>query len=410
MTCDKKKVVFIGPFGLEPKGTMSVRALPMAKALAARGHSVTVLIPPWDDPDRSGQSWVEEGVTVVNVSLPPRLPVLFHLGLTGSLVRRALALQPDVIHFFKPKAYAGLAHLALWWLKRLKALPVRLVVDADDWEQAWNEVMPYSSQKKGFFAWQEKWGLTHADSITVASRTLERLVIAQTQERQPHVFYVPNGYYAPSNGVCYPAPERHAARIAAVRQRWQLDDAPVILLYSRFMEFRLARITSLVGEVAARLPQVRWLFVGSGLQREEERLAVELDRAGLKGYVRFTGWIPADQLPDYFAAATVAIHPYDDTLINRAKCSVKLIDLLSASLPVVADGIGQNNEYIQNSLSGVLVPPEDDAAFAEALIALLQEPHRRRQLGQNAARHIQENFAWPALSQAVERAYNVTQA
>jgi hypothetical protein len=41
-------IVMIGPFGLQPKATMSFRALLMAKALVARGHSATLLIPPWD--------------------------------------------------------------------------------------------------------------------------------------------------------------------------------------------------------------------------------------------------------------------------------------------------------------------------------------------------------------------------
>jgi hypothetical protein len=134
-------IVMIGPFGLQPKATLSFRALPMAKALVARGHSVTVLIPPWDHPADAGREWVEDGVRVVNVPLPRQVPLLFHVLLTRRLVTRALALRPDVIHCFKPKAYAGLAHLILWWLRRLrftKTLPptVRLVVDEDDWEQA----------------------------------------------------------------------------------------------------------------------------------------------------------------------------------------------------------------------------------------------------------------------------------
>ena len=146
-------IVFIGPFGLRPKATMSIRAVPLAKALATRGHTVTVLIPPWDDPERSGQSWEEAGVRIVNVALPRkvfRLPLLFHILLTRTLVAQTLALQPDVIHCFKPKAYAGLAHLVLWWLRRLTNLSVRLVVDTDDWEQGWNAVLPYSALQKNF--------------------------------------------------------------------------------------------------------------------------------------------------------------------------------------------------------------------------------------------------------------------
>ena len=187
------KIVFVGPFGLQPKGTMSVRALPLARALVAWGHSVTMLIPPWDDPDRAGQVWEDGGVRVVNIALPPRLPLLFHILLARTLVAQALAIKPEVIHFFKPKAYAGLSHLVLWWLRRLSSLSLRLVVDADDWELAWNELSPYSASQKKLFAWQEKWGLRHADAITVASRALEKLVIAQRGSDSSRVFYLPNG-------------------------------------------------------------------------------------------------------------------------------------------------------------------------------------------------------------------------
>jgi len=101
----------------------------------------------------------------------------------------------------------------------------------------------------------------------------------------------------------------------------------------------------------------------------------------------------------------VAVHPYDNTLLNRTKCSVKLIDLLAAGVPVVADAVGQNCEYIQPGVSGMLIPAEDDEAFAQAVVTLLQEPETRRKMGQAAAELIQENFAWSGLIHTVERAY-----
>lgn len=382
---------------------MSTRALFLAKSLAGRGHQVTVLIPPWDDPERSGKSWEEDGVRIINVALPPDLPLLFHLGLTWSLVAQALALQPDVIHFFKPKAYAGLAHLFVWWRRRLGGRAVRLIVDSDDWEQAWNDLLPYSPLHKKVFTWQERWGWRHADAITVASRALAALVAGQRLEEPPAICYLPNGYWPARNRVTAGEPVLTAE---IVRLKWQLGQAPVILLYSRLVEFRLERIVALVYYVAERLPQARWLVVGQGFQGEEKRLAAQLAQAGLaEPYVRFTGWLPLAQLPAYFQAATVAIFPYDDTAMNRTKCSVKLIDLLAAGLPVVADAVGQNNEYIQPDQSGVLVPAEDDVAFGAALVELLQDPERQQRLGQAAAQRMQEQFNWPHLAEFVERIY-----
>lgn len=386
---------------------MSMRALPLAQALTRRGHQVTMLIPPWDDPTRAGQSWAEDGVPIVNVALPPRLPLLFHILLTRTLVAQALALKPEIIHFFKPKAYAGLSHLALWWLRRLGGSSWCLVVDEDDWEQAWNEISPYSAGQKKFFTWQEKWGLRHADAVTVASRALEKLVIAQRGGDSAGVFYVPNGCRPQATADRRPptATEFPSPSTEAIRHRWQLGAASLILLYSRFLEFRLERIVRQVREVAAQLPQARWLIIGQGLQGEEKRLEALLAGAGLTEQVRFTGWLPVEELPAYFQAADVAIYPYDNTLINRTKCSVKLIDLLAAGLPVVADAIGQNVEYIQDGQSGLLTPPEDDAAMAAAVISLLRAPEQRQKLGQAARQHLEENFNWPYLAQIVEKAY-----
>jgi len=389
-------IVFIGPFGLQPKGTMSARALPLAKALVAQGHRLTLLIPPWDDPARAGQSWVEEGVQVVNVALPRglgRLPLLFHIILTYVLVVRALALQPEVIHFFKPKAYAGLAHLGLWGLRHLKRLSARLVVDADDWEQAWNEVSPYSPAQKWFFAWQERWGLRHADAVTAASRAIEQLVTTSLEVSPERIFYVPNGWSESSQAMGISLPEKGTR------------DTPTLLLYSRFWEFRLERIVTLVKFVAERIPPARWLLVGQGLRGEEKILEAKLTAAGLSQYAHFTGWLPIDRLPACFKAADVAVYPFDNTLINRTKCSVKLIELLAAGLPVVADAVGQNGAYIQSGISGILTPAEDDAALGEALVRLLQQPNLRQKLGQAAAHTIQTKFNWSILCQVCEQAY-----
>ena len=82
-----------------------------------------------------------------------------------------------------------------------------------------------------------------------------------------------------------------------------------------------------------------------------------------------------------------------------------MIDFLSAGLPVVADAVGQNREYIQDGVSGILTPAEDDEAFARAVVRLLQEPESRQRLGRAASHRIRENYAWSRLIGPVEEAY-----
>src|SRR5206468_9087352 len=92
------RIAFLAPFGLQPKGTVSARMLPLAHALAGRGHMVRVVIPPWDDPSAwaggsavslaGGESGVA-GVHVVTLRMPRKAP--YCLGLTFGLVRSALS-------------------------------------------------------------------------------------------------------------------------------------------------------------------------------------------------------------------------------------------------------------------------------------------------------------------------------
>ena len=116
------------------------------------------------------------------------------------------------------------------------------------------------------------------------------------------------------------------------------------------------------------------------------------------------GWVAEDELGSYFACADVAVYPYADTLVNRAKCSVKLAELLSAGVPVVADRVGQNLEYIDDGVSGLL-PRDGEAAFAEAVVRMLRDGSLRQRLGQAARERMRRDFAWPRLAGIAERAY-----
>ena len=381
------QVVMVGPFGLRPRGTMVVRALPMARSLARRGHRVVLLLPPWQNPEDAGRRWEEDGVVVENIPLPSLPAPLFHLTTAFRLARRALALRPDVVHLFKPKAYSGLVHwlLSHWPLSRRP----RLVVDTDDWEGpgGWNDLAPYTPAQRLFFAHQERWGLTHADGVTVASRTLESLVWAMGVP-PARVFYVPNGV---------PDPDLRAMP----------SSEPVLLLYTRFFEFPVGRVIDLVRRVRERVPTVRLLVVGKGLFGEEDDLLRESRRVGLGDAVEYVGWVEPQRLGAVFSRAALAVYPFDDTLVNRAKCPVKLLDLLAAGMPVVAEAVGEIREVIRHGETGWLVEPGDTEGFAQAVVRLLEGPALRRRIGEAAAQDVRRRRSWDHLVERVEQAYRV---
>ena len=385
------RIAMLGPFGLHPKQTMRSRALGLARPLVARGHTVRLLMPPWETPDEANRSWVEDGVELRYVPLRGGVP-----GIARALVRETLAWRPDVVHAFKPKAYSGLAAEWLWRFHRHR---LRLVVDTDDWEGAggWNDLAPYGPLQKRFFARQERYGLTHAHAVTVASRTLESLVWSLGVARE-RVTYLPNG---PGISLREVTPDERAA----ARARLGLGGRPTVLVYSRLFEFDTARLAAVLAGVRDAVPDVAVLLVGAGLyDADSARFREQLAAAGLLAAVVDVGWVALAELPATLAAADVGLYLMDDTLLNRAKCPVKLADMLAAGVPVVAEGVGQVTEYVRQGQTGVVCESGAVAELVEATVGWLREAGEQGR--REAARaSVAERFGWGQLAGTVENIY-----
>lgn len=402
------KIAFIAPFGLLTKGTAGARILPLAQSLAERGHRVRVIVPPWDDPPGSAnlsltKPRLEQNGDIEILTLPLRPPPLV-ASLPVRMAWAALEFQADIIHVFKPKAYSGLAALLL----ALRGRP--FVLDTDDWEGpgGWNDRNPYSAIQKRLFAWQERDLPRRASAVTVASRTLESQMWGFGVKPE-QVCYLPNGVshqkYTNWNG---PQVEESAAKW---RKQLDLADKTVLLAYTRFAEFKPERLLSLLRNILAHLPQeeaakVRLLVIGGGFFKEEQDFKDKAAPYGVAEKLVITGQVEWEDLPGLLRVGDLALYPFDDNLINRARCSVKFLELMLAERPVVAEAVGELREYLQGNTGGRIVPPDDEVAFTAATLALLQKSQaQRREIGQQGAAHLWQAYNWTKLSERVEKLY-----
>jgi glycosyltransferase involved in cell wall biosynthesis len=379
----------VGPFGFHPNKTMRSRALRLARPLVERGHDVKIFMPPWQTPAEAGWEWEDGGVALRYIHLDGG-----YLGITSRLIRETLGWKPDIVHAFKPKAYSGLTS---WWLWTFRRRRIKLVTDTDDWEGAggWNDIADYTPLQKRFFAWQERWGLSHCHALTVASLELQNLAWAHGLPKEK-VFYLPNG----------PGIAADVDGESSKRAELDLMDRPVILLYSRLFEFDTERLVSILARVVAARPDVAVLTVGMSLFESNAAVFQKaLTSANLTDAVFDVGWVDEKELPGYLTAADVGIYLMDDTLLNRTKCPVKLADMLSLGIPVVAEAIGQVPEYVVHEESGLLRQSDDPAGIASDLLELLQDQEKRERLADGAREHIQRHFSWERLADIAEGAY-----
>jgi glycosyltransferase involved in cell wall biosynthesis len=381
------RIAMIAPFGIRPKGTLLARMLPLAQALVRRGHTVSITAPPVQNPEDGGRAEVFAGVQVRHTPPLARPEPLAVLQQAPALLRGALELRPDVLHLFKPKGYGGLAALLARGLR--PGLP--LVLDTDDWEGwgGWNDLLPYPRAAKALFAWQERDLPRRAAAVTVASRTLEAQVWGFGVAPR-RVVYLPNGIDADPAAPAAP-------------RRWA---GPVVLLYTRFWEFDLRELLAALVPVAQRRPDMRLRVIGRGERGEERELLRLAARAGLAAAIDARGWVEPAHIPALIAGCDAALVPVADTLINRARCSAKLLELMAAGLPIAGSRVGQMAEYLEDERSGLLAPPGDPAALARALLRLLDDAPLRARLGA-AAQARAAAFSWDGLASQAERAYTI---
>jgi glycosyltransferase involved in cell wall biosynthesis len=383
-----RRVLMLGTFGLRPKATLRARALAMAQALPPDQWTFDLVTTPWDCPEDAGKRLSEHGVPVTYTRAIQ--PLAFPL-VTLETVRHARGAPPDLIHLFKPN---GFGDISARWLGR--RLPV--VVDMDDWEGdgGWNEIGGYSWPQRRLFNWQERTWPRQAAALTVASRELERRALELGASRQ-RVHYVPNGLTS----------RRFAQLARSKRQSSEVTDRPpTILLYTRFVEFKPEFVVQVLVAVRRVVPNALLHIAGGSADGEAERELRSLAQAaGVANAIDWHGWVQPDILPEITGACTVAIHPFDDNLINRAKSSVKLLELMATGIPIVTTAVGENASFIQDAVSGRLTPPGDPALMANAVVDLLLQRDGASQIGRAAQQRIEAEYLWERLACCVADAF-----
>jgi glycosyltransferase involved in cell wall biosynthesis len=155
-------------------------------------------------------------------------------------------------------------------------------------------------------------------------------------------------------------------------------------------------------EAAARVPGLHVALAGEGdLDQELRRQAKE---AGAS--VTFTGFLDRDGVARALAAAdVVAVPSVTDRAGNVDGLPNTLLEALGAGRAVVASRVAGIPEVVEDGVTGLLVPPEDPPALAEALRRLAADPDLRRTLGERARQTAGLRYSWAAAAQRFEECY-----
>ncbi len=154
----------------------------------------------------------------------------------------------------------------------------------------------------------------------------------------------------------------------------------------------LANDIETILRAAARLgphTTIHFLLVGDGKERARlESRARELNVAN----VTFTGARPKSEIAELLAASDACVATLRDIPMFRTTYPNKVFDYMAAGRPTVLAIDGVIREVIEAARAGVFVPPGDDAALAEAVLALSADRQQAAEMGRRARAYVVEHF------------------
>jgi starch synthase len=104
--------------------------------------------------------------------------------------------------------------------------------------------------------------------------------------------------------------------------------------------------------------------------------------------VIFPGFAERRNLPDYYQRATLYV-----SATWYESFGYTILEAMACGTAVVATRVGGVPELVEEGVTGLLVPPRNENALAEAIIELLDDPARRQKMGAQGRERAVENFA-----------------
>ncbi len=191
-----------------------------------------------------------------------------------------------------------------------------------------------------------------------------------------------------------PSRFHHARDSRHLRERWGVGDAPMLITIARLVPHKgqdtaIRALARLRGE----FPNLRYVVVGQG--HYESRLRELATDAGVADAVVFAGELDDEDVPEAYATATVYVGlSRIDRDINAEGFGISFVEAGSSGLPVVAGDSGGVRSAVRDGETGIVVPPLDVKAAAEAIGRLLRDSGKRMEIGAAGRRAVETHYNW----------------
>lgn len=196
-------------------------------------------------------------------------------------------------------------------------------------------------------------------------------------------------------------------RAAARQQLGIAPDTKVVFYIGRFDPRKgIETLVRAMAQSTLRGQADLKLIIGGGSRsgqsdgNERDRIEGIVKELGMNDFTEFPGRISDEALPVYYAAADVCVQPS-----HYEPFGLVAIEAMASGTPVVASNVGGFQFTVVPEETGLLVPPKDNAGFAQAIDRILANPDWQKQLGQRARQRVEAKFSWDGVASQLAELY-----
>jgi glycosyltransferase involved in cell wall biosynthesis len=175
------------------------------------------------------------------------------------------------------------------------------------------------------------------------------------------------------------------------------DHSPIVGLIGRLsIEKGVDIFLRAAARVLVELPSTKFVVVGEG--PDCDKLESLIDELKLRESVSMLG--RRDDIPSVHASLDIMV-----SASRQEGLPMAVLEGMASSLPLIATPVGDVPTVILDSQTGVMVPPEDPALLASAIVSLLRDPAQRKRLGAAARKLIEDEFSADRMTADYLRVY-----
>lgn len=165
-----------------------------------------------------------------------------------------------------------------------------------------------------------------------------------------------------------------------------------MLTVARLVEKKgIAYLIKAIPMVIKEMPKCKFTIIGSGPQYDNlQHLVCDLD---IENYVQFRGDVSDSELMRYYDDVDMFILPC--IVIengDRDGIPVAMMEAMTMELPVISTTVSGIPELVEDGASGILVPPKDEKAIADAIVTLCKDSELRVKMGKKGREIIEREY------------------